>query len=104
MQLAAASMLTEPQDNSHITNPKPTIKANIATMGEIDPGSVEMRISGYGVVPANYDAKTKLVSYEFTQKLAPKTYTVVLSAKVKGKRVETKWIFTLDSAGPVATN
>jgi peptidoglycan/xylan/chitin deacetylase (PgdA/CDA1 family) len=104
MQLAAASMLTEPQDNSHITNPKPTIKANIATMGEIDPGSVEMRISGYGVVPANYDAKTKLVSYEFTQKLAPKTYTVVLSAKVKGKRVETKWVFTLDSAGPVATN
>ena len=104
MQLAAASMLTEPQDNSHITNPKPTIKANIATMGEIDPGSLEMRISGFGVVPANYDAKTKLVSYEFTQKLAPKTYTVVLSAKVKGKRVETKWIFTLDSAGPVATN
>ena len=37
-------------------------------------------------------------------RLAPKTYTVVLSAKVKGKRVETKWIFTLDSAGPVATN
>jgi hypothetical protein len=27
---------------------------------------------------------------------------VVLSAKVKGKRVETKWMFTLD-AGPVAT-
>ena len=79
-------------------------KANIATMGDIDPGSVEMRISGFGVVPANYDAKTKLVSYEFTQKLVPKAYTVVLSAKVKGKRVETKWMFTLDAAGPVATN
>jgi peptidoglycan/xylan/chitin deacetylase (PgdA/CDA1 family) len=103
-QLASASMLTEPMDNSHITNPKPTIKANIATMGEIDPGSLEMRISGFGVVPANYDAKTKLVSYEVTQKLVPKTYTVILSAKVKGKRVETKWIFTVDSAGPVATN
>jgi hypothetical protein len=73
-------------------------------MGDIDPGSVEMRISGFGVVPANYDVKTKLVSYEFTQKLVPKAYTVVLSAKVKGKRVETKWMFTLDAAGPVATN
>jgi hypothetical protein len=103
-QLASASMLTEPMDNSHINNPKPTIKANIATMGDIDPGSLEMRISGFGVVPANYDAKTKLVSYEVTQKMAPKTYTVILSAKVKGKRVETKWIFTVDSGGPVATN
>ena len=103
-QLAAASMLTEPMDNSHISNPKPTIKANIATMGEVDAGSVEMRVSGFGLVPANYDPKTKLVSYVFTQKLEPKSYTVVLSAKVKGKRVETKWMFTLDAAGPVATN
>jgi peptidoglycan/xylan/chitin deacetylase (PgdA/CDA1 family) len=103
-QLAAASMITEPGDNAHISNPKPTIKANIATMGEVDSGSVEMRVSGYGLVPAKYDAQTKLVSYEFTQKLAPKTYTVILSAKVKGKRVETRWIFTVDAAGPVATN
>jgi peptidoglycan/xylan/chitin deacetylase (PgdA/CDA1 family) len=102
-QLASASMVTEPMDNAHITNPKPTIKANIATMGEIDPGSVEMRVSGFGVVPAKFDAQTKLVSYEFSQKLVPKTYTVILSAKVKGKRVETRWIFTVDATGPVAT-
>ena len=102
-QLASASMVTEPLDNAHITNPKPIIKANIATMGEIDPGSVEMRVSGFGVVPAKFDAQTKLVSYEFTQKLVPKTYTVILSAKVKGKRVETRWIFTVDATGPVAT-
>src|SRR5258708_12777990 len=80
------------------------IKANIDTMGEIDPGSLEMRVSGFGVVPANYDAKTKLVSYEATQKLAPKTYTVILSAKVKGKPVETKRPFPLNSAVPLSPN
>jgi serine/threonine protein kinase/peptidoglycan/xylan/chitin deacetylase (PgdA/CDA1 family) len=95
-QLAAASMLTEPMDNAHIINPKPTIMANIATMGDVDPTSVEMRISGVGLVPAHYDPRTKLVSYEFTQNLVPKSYTVILSAKASGKKVETRWVFTLD--------
>jgi peptidoglycan/xylan/chitin deacetylase (PgdA/CDA1 family) len=103
-QLAAASMVTEPMDNAHIKNPKPTIKANLATMGEVDPNSVEMRISGFGVVPAKYDPQTKLVTYDFTQKLVPKTYTVILSAKVKGKKVETRWMFTIDPNASVATN
>jgi hypothetical protein len=63
-----------------------------------------MRISGFGLVPANYDPQTKLVKYEFTQKLVPKAYTVILTAKVNGKKVETRWEFTVDPAGPVATN
>jgi hypothetical protein len=55
-------------------------------------------------VPAVYDPKTKLVTYAFTQKLVPKMYTVILTAKVNGKKVETRWHFTVDPAGPVATN
>src|SRR3979411_69162 len=93
-QPASASMLTEPLNDQQITEPKPTIKAK----------SVEMRISGFGLVPAVYDPKTKLVTYVFTQKLVPKMYTVILTAKVNGKKVETRWDFTVDPAGPVATN
>jgi hypothetical protein len=63
-----------------------------------------MRINGFGLVPAVYDPKTKLVAYAFTQKLISKMYTVILTAKVNGKKVETRWDFTLDPAGPVATN
>jgi hypothetical protein len=69
-------------------------------MGEVEPNSVEMRISGFGLVPARYDPKTKLVSYEFTQNLVPKSYTVILSAKVKGRKVETRWNFTVDPSAP----
>jgi len=101
-QLAAASMVTQPMNDEHISDSKPTIKANLATMGEVEPTSVEMRVSGFGLVPAKYDPQTKLVSYEFTQRLVPKTYTVILSAKVNGKKVETKWNFTVDSNAPMA--
>jgi hypothetical protein len=55
-------------------------------------------------VPAVYDPKTKLVAYAFTQKLISKMYTVILTAKVNGKKVETRWDFTVDPAGPVAAN
>jgi hypothetical protein len=61
-----------------------------------------MRVSGFGLVPARYDPKTKLVSYEFTQNLVPKTYTVILSAKVKGRKMETRWNFTVDPSAPAA--
>jgi len=102
MQLAAASMFTQPMNEEKISNSRPVIKANLASMGEVEPDSVEMRISGYGVVPAKYDPQTKLVSYAFTQNLVPRTYTVILSAKVKGKRVETRWNFTVDLSTPGA--
>jgi len=96
IQLAAASMLTEPMNEERISNTRPTVKANLASMGAIEPDSLEMRISGYGVVPAAYNSQTKLISYAFTQSLVPRSYTVILSAKVNGKRVETRWNFTVD--------
>jgi len=66
-------------------------------MGDVDPKSVEMRVSGFGLVPAVYDPKTKSVTYAFTQKLLQKMYTVILAAKVNGKKVETRWDFTVFS-------
>jgi len=89
-QLASAAMLTQPLNDEHITEPKPTIEANLASMGDVDPKSVEMRVSGFGPVPAVYDPKTKLVTYAVNQKLVPKMYTVILTATMNGKKVETR--------------
>ena len=99
-QLAAASMVTQPMDGETIGDPKPLIKANLSTLGEIDTGSVEMRISGFGPVPVKYDAASKTVTFQMTQKLREPEYTVFISAKSKGKRLETKWNFKYD---PTAT-
>jgi hypothetical protein len=58
---AAAAMVSEPMQGETISNPKPTLKINIASFGAVDPKSVEMRISGFGLVPATYDPASQLV-------------------------------------------
>ena len=97
-ELAAASMVTEPAEGATITNTMPTIRANLATMGAIDPGSVKMRISGVGPVPAKYDPATKIVTYTIVTPLAKDTYYVFLTATLNGKLAETKWSFNVDPA------
>ena len=97
-QLAAASMVTQPIEGATISDTMPTIKANLATMGAIDPGSVRMRISGLGPVQAKYDPRTKIVSYTCTTPLAKDTYFVFLQATLNGKLAETKWSFNVDPA------
>jgi peptidoglycan/xylan/chitin deacetylase (PgdA/CDA1 family) len=104
-EVPSTSVVTQPANDEHTPNPRPTIKANMASFGEVDPNSVQMRISGLGLVPAKYDAKSKLASYEVTQNLIPRAYTVIISAKAQGRRVETRWNFTVDpsaSAAPAA--
>ena len=95
-EVPSTSMVTQPANDEHTRNPRPTIKANMASLGDVDPNSVQMRISGLGLVPAKYDAQSKSASYEVTQNLIPRAYTVILSAKAQGKRVETRWNFTVD--------
>ena len=91
-------MITQPAENETISNSKPMIKANLATMGDVDPKSVEMRVSDMGLVPAQYDAKTKTVSFQVVQPLKEKNYSVILTASVAGKRAETRWDFVYDPA------
>ena len=97
-QFAATSMITQPMQGETVSNSKPLIKANIAAMGDVDPKTVEMRLSGYGKVPAQYDAQTKTVTYQVTQPLKDKNYSVILSAAVGGKPAETRWDFNFDPA------
>jgi peptidoglycan/xylan/chitin deacetylase (PgdA/CDA1 family) len=98
-QLAGASMVTQPMDGETITDPQPTLKANLATLGEVDPKSVEVRLSGVGQLAAKYDPATKTVEAPVTQKLRDKNYTVILSAKVKGRKIETRWTFNFAPGG-----
>ena len=102
-QLAAGSMITQPMQGETISDAKPVVKANLATMGDLDPKSVQMRISGFGPVPAQYDPATKTISYQVAQKLRDKNYTVIISAVAGGKHVETRWSFNFDpNAQPAA--
>jgi peptidoglycan/xylan/chitin deacetylase (PgdA/CDA1 family) len=98
-QLAAVSMVTVPMEGEVIRDSKPVIKANLATFGEVEPGSVEMRVSGVGPVPVKYDPATKLAQGTLLQPLKEKQVTVLLSAVVGGRRVETRWNFSYEPQG-----
>ncbi|MEI7774540.1 MAG: polysaccharide deacetylase family protein [Verrucomicrobiota bacterium] len=103
-QLAAVSMVTVPQEGEVVHELKPTLKANLATMGEVEPGTVEIRVSGVGAVPVKYDPATKLVTATLLQPLKERQVTVLLSALVNGRRMETRWNFVCDAvAGPAVS-
>ena len=57
-EVGAKDLSTQPADGETVRTALPLIKANLSPIGAIDPGSVQMRVSGLGVVPANYDPKT----------------------------------------------
>src|ERR1700704_1866114 len=63
-EVGAANLSTQPADGETIRTALPVIKANVSGFGQIDPGSIQMRVSGLGVVPATYDPKTGTVSYQ----------------------------------------
>jgi peptidoglycan/xylan/chitin deacetylase (PgdA/CDA1 family) len=98
-EVAPSNMQTQPADGETIKNALPLIKANIASLGAIDPGSVEMRVSGLGKVDASFDPKSTTVAYQVTQRLKDKNCTVIVSAKSGGKKVETHWTFNIDEGG-----
>lgn len=97
-QQADAMMVTEPMNNSVINEAKPTVRANLSSLGAVEAGSIEMRVSGFGLVPAQYDAGSKMISYTFLQPLRPGQVTVIVTGKAGAQKVETRWSFKYDPA------
>ena len=100
--VSASTLQTQPAEGETVRSALPLIKANLATLGPIEAGSVQMRISGLGLVPASFDEKTQSVSYQVTQKLRDPSCTVIIAAKSGGKRVEASWSFNVEDTGAPA--
>ena len=103
-EVGAKDLTTQPADGETVRSALPLIKANLSSIGQIEPGSIQMRVSGLGLVPANFDPKTGNVSYQVPQKLRDKTCTVIVSAKSEGKKVETHWTFGIEEAAATAAS
>jgi peptidoglycan/xylan/chitin deacetylase (PgdA/CDA1 family) len=102
-EVGAKDLSTQPADGETVRNALPLIKANLSGIGQIEPGSVQMRLSGLGVVPATYDPKTGTVSYQVTQKLRDKSCSVFITAKSQGKKVEAHWTFGIEEGATGGT-
>ncbi len=103
-EVGAKDIAPQPADGETVHTALPLIKANLSAIGQIDPGSVQMRVSGLGLVPASYDPKTGTVSYQVTQKLRDKSCSVILSAKSGGKKIEAHWTFGIDEGAAGGAN
>jgi len=103
-EVGSTNLKTQPAEGETVRTALPLIKANLSSFGPIEPGSVQMRVSGLGAVPASFDPKTGMISYQVTQKLRDKTCTVIVSAKSEGKKVEAHWTFGIEEAGPAAAS
>ena len=103
-EVGPKDLTTQPADGETVRTALPLIKANLSSIGEIDAGSVQMRVSGLGLVPANFDPKTGIVSYQVPQKLRDKSCTVIVSAKSAGKKVETHWTFGIEEGPSTAAS
>jgi Predicted xylanase/chitin deacetylase len=101
-EVGAANIQSKPADGETVRTAMPLITANLSAFGAIDPGSVAMRVSGLGIVPASFDAKTQTVSYQVTQKLRDKV-SVIVEAKSGGKKVEAHWTFAVEAGAGTAT-
>ena len=100
-QDAAVAMITEPMNNTATTDSTPLVKANLASLGEFDPGSVEMRISGLGLVPAKFDAASQMIEYKVGNPLREGSYTVIVTVKVGGQPRDARWVFHYNTIGEV---
>jgi peptidoglycan/xylan/chitin deacetylase (PgdA/CDA1 family) len=95
-EVGGSELSTQPANGETVKTALPLIKANLASMGPLDSGTVQMRVSGLGLVPATYDAKAQTIAYQVTQRLRDKTCTVFITAKSGDKKVEAHWAFTID--------
>src|SRR5207244_13443454 len=101
--MGLSNIATNPADGETIRNPLPLISANLSAFGAIDPGTVAMRVSGLGLVPASFDPKTNTVSYQVTKKVRDKC-SVIVEAKSGGKIVEAHWTFVVEESGAASAS
>ncbi|MDQ6860558.1 MAG: polysaccharide deacetylase family protein, partial [Verrucomicrobiota bacterium] len=105
-EYSTTDLQAQPGDGQTVQTAMPLIKANLTSMGQIDNGSVQMRISGVGLVQPSFDAASNSVTYQPTQKLKDKSVTVIISATSQGKKVEAHWTFSIEEGAlnaPAAT-
>jgi peptidoglycan/xylan/chitin deacetylase (PgdA/CDA1 family) len=102
--LAGASAQTTPYpvtpEAGGIVNSRlPEISADLSTVTDLDPATLSMKVSGFGEVPATFDATTRKLSWQVNRRLREPSCKVSVTWKdTTGKALETplRWTFQID--------
>ncbi|QQL45700.1 polysaccharide deacetylase family protein [Sulfuriroseicoccus oceanibius] len=98
-RIEKADLHLVPADGEVVTDRQPLVSADLSQVGDVDPESLVMRISGFGKVEPHFDAETKLVTYKMSRRLRATDVAVYLSWKlIESDRYEPplRWSFTVD--------
>ncbi len=88
-----------PEAGAIVNSRLPEISADLATVENLDPASLSMKVAGFGEVPAKFAADTKKFSWQVNRKLRQPNCQISVSWKdASGKLVEPplRWSFQLD--------
>lgn len=88
-----------PGSGSIVESRLPEITVDLSEAGEIDPESLEMKISGFGKVPANWNAEKAVLTWQTNRRLRHPRYQVQVSWKDDAGEAPDKplrWHFQID--------
>lgn len=88
-----------PEPGSMIPSRLPLITADLAKVEDLDPETLEMRVSGFTKVPATFDPETGLLSWQVLRPLRQPTCQVTVTwARLDGQRPDKplRWTFQID--------
>jgi len=88
-----------PAPGNLVTQRLPLISADLSGIENLDPKSLEMKVSGFGKVPANFDPAAKSISWTVSRPLRQKFCEVSVRWKLKETETyepEMKWTFKID--------
>ncbi|MGL5020050.1 MAG: polysaccharide deacetylase family protein [Luteolibacter sp.] len=88
-----------PEAGAIVNSRLPEISADLSTVADLDPATLSMKISGFGEVPATFDATTRKLSWQVNRRLREPTSKVSVTWKdTAGKALETplRWTFQID--------
>lgn len=77
----------------------PTITADLSKVGNLDPTTATMRVSGFGLVPATFDPQSKVLSWTVNRRLRQQVTEVVVQWTLAGStdpEPPMTWSFLID--------
>jgi len=101
-EFTARDIHAQPANDATIADANPLIKADLTRLGAIDGGSVGLRLSGIGAVAPRFDSQAKVLTYQ-AHGLVPGEYTAILTAKIAGRKVESRWNFKVAQPPQIAS-
>lgn len=91
--IVGTALQTTPANDATDVEARPIISITLPEGSKGD-GS-EMRISGVGLVDANFDAETRMLTYQPARDMRNGKYTVIVRYPVPSGRNEERWAFTI---------